>query len=194
MIVFENGQLSQSLKEMMLDEDSLVITPARDQAIYLFVRNYAPDFSEQKIIVNFLSPGASVNIFGLYQLDQQQKLNIQTTMNHIAPHCKSEQTWRGVLSDHAKIDFEGLIDVKAGAEKAVAHLSNKNLLLSSRAEVNTKPFLIINAEDVQCTHGATVGFLDKDALFYLRSRGVAEEAARAMLIDAFTRCPWEEVV
>ena len=85
----------------------------------------------------------------------------------------------------SKVDFEGLIDVAQNAQKTVAQLSNKNLLLSDTAEISTKPFLEIKANDIRCTHGATVGFLDKNALFYLCSRGILENAARDMLIQAF---------
>ena len=124
-------------------------------------------------------------IYGLYQMQDKQSLKIHTTMNHIVPHCTSRQVWKGILADGAKADFEGKIVVAKDAQKTSAHLSNKNLLLSNTAEVSTKPFLEIYADDVQCSHGATVGCLDPNALFYLQSRGIPESEARALLIEAF---------
>src|SRR3990167_4817482 len=187
-ITLHNNTLSHTTHEIVLQNDTLTITPDRDSRITLYITNHFPDFHAQNIIVNFLSSGAEVNIFGLYEMQAQQQLKLKTFMNHHVPHCKSTQTWRGVLSDQAKVDFEGLIDVKPKAQKTIAHLSNKNLLLSDTAEVMTKPFLEINTDDVQCTHGATVGFLDQAALFYLRSRGVVESEAKQMLIEAFIAC------
>lgn len=137
--------------------------------------------------VDFHEPHASVEIRGLYQLTGQQFVEIESTMNHIVSNCESAQMWKGVLKEGSKAKFYGKIIVHAHAQKSIAHLKNKNLLLSKTAEVNTKPTLEIYADDVQCSHGATVGFLDEQALFYLRSRGIDENAAREMLVEAFAR-------
>ncbi|OGT43391.1 MAG: hypothetical protein A3F13_04295 [Gammaproteobacteria bacterium RIFCSPHIGHO2_12_FULL_40_19] len=137
------------------------------------------------IEVNFHHPRAALTILGLYQLHDRHSVEIQTTIHHWVPHCTSKQIWKGVLHDASKAAFEGRIIVHPKAQKTSAHLSNKNLLLSKMAEVNTKPILEIEADDVQCTHGATVGCLDQNALFYLRSRGISVDDARQLLIDAF---------
>lgn len=135
--------------------------------------------------VNFHEPHAHLDIFGLYQLNEKQKMTINTQVNHFAPQCKSQQTWRGILQGESQAAFTGKIIVHPKAQKTTAHLSNKNLLLSSLADVITKPELEIYADDVQCSHGATVGCLDKNALFYLRARGIDEFVAREMLVEAF---------
>lgn len=151
----------------------------------LFIFDNEVCAKKYKIDVNFKQLNAGVNIRGLYQLNEKQSISVQTTMNHLVPHCESNQVWRGVLSDAAKAEFDGKIIVHPDAQKTIANLSNKNLLLSKKAEVNTKPTLEIYADDVRCMHGATVGFLDHQALFYLRSRGIEKSEARQMLVDAF---------
>lgn len=140
---------------------------------------------QYRIDVLFQSPHAHCRIVGLYHLSSHNTVEIKTYMQHRVPHCTSEQVWRGVLDGHAKAVFEGNIVVHPHAQKTDAQLSNKNLLLSKTAEINTKPILEIEADDVKCTHGATVGCLDEQALFYLRTRGIAETEARQLLIDAF---------
>ncbi|MDP1574890.1 MAG: SufD family Fe-S cluster assembly protein [Coxiellaceae bacterium] len=185
-VFLKNGELTANFSEAIsLSDQTLTITPARDNTITVYVINQSPLFSEQTIIVNFLEPGAEVVIYGLYQMQEKQSLKIHTTMNHAVPHCTSRQVWKGILADAAKADFEGRIIVAKDAQKTSAHLSNKNLLLSNAAEITTKPFLEIYADDVQCSHGATVGCLDVNALFYLQSRGIPESEARALLIQAF---------
>lgn len=139
------------------------------------------------IDVHFKHSHATVTLLGLYQLHDQNSIEINTTINHGVPHCSSKQIWKGVLHDSSKAVFKGKIVVHPFAQKTSAHLSNKNLLLSKTAEVITKPILEIEADDVQCTHGATVGCLDQNALFYLRSRGIFENDARQLLVDAFAR-------
>lgn len=151
----------------------------------LFVFDNAACAKKYKIDVDFKQSHAAVDIRGLYQLNEKQSVDIQATMNHFVPHCESKQIWKGVLRDSAKAKFDGKIIVHPDAQKTIANLSNKNLLLSKTAEVNTKPTLEIFADDVRCTHGATVGFLDSQALFYLRSRGIEKNEAHQMLVDAF---------
>jgi Fe-S cluster assembly protein SufD len=181
-----NGKLQAfASEEVRWCDHTLTITPLRDSKITLYITNESPDFTEQNIIVNFFESGSSVDIFGLYHMQGAQSLQIKTVMNHAVPHCESRQLWKGILADQSKVDFEGKIIVAKDAQKTSAHLTNKNLLLSDTAEVKTKPFLEIYADDVQCSHGATVGCLDQNAIFYLRSRGVPEAEARTLLIEAF---------
>ena len=101
------------------------------------------------------------------------------------PHCASHELYKGILNDEARGVFNGKIIVAIDAQKTDAKQTNKALLLSEDAQINTKPELEIFADDVKCTHGATVGQLDEDALFYLRSRGLELDQARSMLIHAF---------
>src|SRR3990167_11016648 len=160
----------------------LTIEPEKKSVTQLYVTVSENKFT---IEVNFFEENATVQIFGLYQLNDKQRVEIKTQMNHFTSHCLSEKIWRGVLYDQSRAVFEGKIVVYSGAQKTDARLSNKNLLLSALAEVNTKPELEIYADDVKCSHGATVGCLDENALFYLRARGVCEQEAREMLIEAF---------
>ncbi len=168
------------------DEIHVQVSPIENSSTQLlFVFDDSSCAKKYKIDVDFTRLNATVDIRGLYQLNEKQTVDIQTTMNHLVSHCESKQIWKGVLRDSAKAKFDGKIIVHPDAQKTVANLSNKNLLLSKTAEVNTKPTLEIYADDVRCTHGATVGFLDNQALFYLRSRGIEEREAHQMLVDAF---------
>jgi len=106
-------------------------------------------------------------------------------VEHAKPHCTSHELFKGVLDGAARSIFNGLIHVRHGAQKTDAKQSNRNLLLSKDAVANSNPQLEIFADDVKCTHGSTVGQLDDDAIFYLRSRGIGAEAARSLLTYAF---------
>jgi Fe-S cluster assembly protein SufD len=129
--------------------------------------------------------GATCSLDGLYLTGAEQHVDNQTTIDHAAPHCGSRELYKGVLRDRSRAVFNGRIIVRPGAQKTDAKQANRNLLLSDGALAQTRPQLEIYADDVKCTHGATIGRLDADAIFYLRSRGIAEEAARALLIRAF---------
>lgn len=136
--------------------------------------------------VNLAGAGAQADLSGLYYGAGEQTLDQQITVVHAAKDCTSRQLYRGVLDDHSTGVFNGGIDVRPGADGTDAQQSNDNLLLSNRAEANTQPRLEILADDVACTHGATVGQLDDSALYYLRTRGISAADARRLLINAFT--------
>jgi Fe-S cluster assembly protein SufD len=129
--------------------------------------------------------GALVELAGLYFGRGKQVLDQQVTVVHMAPDCTSRQSFRGILDDESTGVFNGGIDVRPGADGTDAEQSNDNLLLSDRAEANTQPRLEILADQVACKHGATVGQLDGDALYYLRTRGIPETEARRLLIRGF---------
>ena len=114
-------------------------------------------------------------------------MDYHTRIDHAEPECTSDQDYRGILSGRARGVFNGQVHVHPHAQKSDATQSNKNLLLSRDAEVDTKPQLEIYANDVKCAHGATVGQLDERMVFYLRSRGIDEQAARALLTYGFAR-------
>jgi len=122
---------------------------------------------------------------GLYLTQGAQHIDNHTFIDHAKPHCASREFYKGVLSGRSHGVFNGKILVRKDAQKTDAKQTNKNLLLSEEALVDTKPQLEIYADDVRCTHGATIGQLDEDALFYLQSRGVGHEDARSLLIHAF---------
>ncbi len=129
--------------------------------------------------------GAECTLNGLYVATGHRLVDTHTTIDHAQPNCPSHEVYKGILSGQARAVFNGKIIVRPQAQKTNAKQTNKALLLSDDAQVNTKPQLEIFADDVKCTHGAAIGQLDEDALFYLRARGVAEADARHMLIEAF---------
>jgi len=129
--------------------------------------------------------GAECTLNGLYLGTDSQLIDNHTTIDHAKPHCPSHELYKGILSGKSKGVFNGKIKVRKDAQKTDAKQTNKNLVLSDEASIDTKPQLEIFANDVKCTHGATIGQLDEDAIFYLRSRGVSLEKARDILIYAF---------
>ncbi len=129
--------------------------------------------------------GAECTLNGLYVVGGDSLVDNHTLIDHAQPHCPSHEVYKGILSGRAKAVFNGKIVVRQDAQKTNAKQTNKALLLSDDAQVNTKPQLEIFADDVKCTHGAAIGQLDDDALFYLRARGIHETDARALLIHAF---------
>ena len=129
--------------------------------------------------------GADCTLNGFYLIKGRQFLDNHLTVEHARPGCKSRQLYKGILEDRSRAVFNGRIHVHPDAQQTDAEQTNRNLLLSEKAMVNSNPQLEIFADDVKCTHGSATGQLDEDALFYLRSRGIAEEAARSLLIYAF---------
>ena len=129
--------------------------------------------------------GAESNALGLFLLDKKQHMDTYTLIEHDTPHCTSNQHYKGVLDDHSTGAFNGKIHVHPDAQKTQAFQANNNILLSDTAKMNAKPQLEIYADDVRCSHGATVGQLDEDAMFYLQSRGIPRNESRLMLMYAF---------
>ena len=131
--------------------------------------------------------GVDAILNGLYLTSGRQHVDHHMYVEHRKPHCDSHELYKGILEGRSRAVFNGLIHVWPGAQKTDAKQTNRNLLLSSEALVNTNPQLRIFADDVKCTHGSTVGQLDEEAVFYLRSRGIGEEAAKSLLTYAFAR-------
>ena len=129
--------------------------------------------------------GGECTLNGLYLGDAQRLVDNHTTIDHAKAHCGSREIYKGILADRARGVFNGKIIVRADAQKTDAKQTNRALLLSHDAQINTKPQLEILANDVKCTHGAAVGQLDEEAVFYLRSRGIGRAEARHLLIHAF---------
>jgi len=125
------------------------------------------------------------HMYGLYFLRGNTHVDNHTIVDNAKPHLLSNELYKGVVDDNATAIFNGKIFVQPHAQKINAFQSNKNILLSNDATVNTKPQLEIYADDVKCSHGCTVGQLDEEGLFYLRSRGISEKAAKSLLVHAF---------
>lgn len=134
-----------------------------------------------------LAEGAEGALNGLYLVTGKQHVDNHTAIDHAEPHAASRELYKGILDGRSSAVFNGKVIVRKDAQKTDAKQTNRNLLLSEEAVINTKPELQIYADDVRCTHGATIGQLEENALFYLRSRGIGEKQARQILIHAFAQ-------
>ena len=141
--------------------------------------------SRNNLRMRLAQPGIECVLNGLYMLRGQQLADHHMIVEHAAPHCDSHEYFNGILDDQSRGVFHGRILVQPGAQKTDAKQTNKNLLLSDDATANTKPQLEIYADDVKCTHGATIGEMDDDAIFYLRARGLDTPTARRMLLHGY---------
>lgn len=135
--------------------------------------------------LNHRGPGAELDLQGVYLPRNNQLVDYHTNICHWVPHCTSNEVFRGIVGDSAQAIFNGRIYIHPDAQKTLAELSNKNLLTSNKAEVNTKPELEIYADDVKCAHGATVSQLNRNARYYLQSRGLSRSEAEVMLSFGF---------
>ena len=138
-------------------------------------------------VVHSAGEGAHCGLYGAFLASGHQEANIVTTVDHSAERGETREIFKGVAAGRAHGAFQGRITVRPGAQKVDAHMLSRNLLLGARAAIDTKPELEIFADDVKCSHGAAVGDLDEEALFYLLARGIPREEARQMLIEAFIR-------
>jgi len=145
------------------------------------------------LVVNLNEEGAEVRLHGLYVADGRQHVDNHTQVFHNRPGTTSHECYKGILNGHARAVFRGHILVQPDAQQTDAVQNNHNLLLSPNAEVDTMPQLEIYADDVKCAHGASVGQLEEDAIFYLRSRGVGEMEAKQMLTRGFAAEVLEEL-
>lgn len=137
------------------------------------------------IVVRHCGSGAHLQLNGVYLPKGKEHVDYHTTLEHEVPHGTSNEVFRGIIGDDAKAVFNGRIHIHKDAQKTLAELSNKNLLTSHRAEINTKPELEIYADDVKCAHGATVAQLDKGSMFYFQSRGISRQEAEVMMSFGF---------
>src|SRR6476620_10748390 len=133
------------------------------------------------------------HLYGLYFIGGDTHVDNHTLVDNVTPHSFSNEFYKGIIDDNATGIFNGKIMVQPLAQKTNAYQSNKNILLSDSASVNTKPQLEIFADDVKCSHGCTVGQLDEEGMFYLRSRGIREEKARSLLVHAFAMDVMEHI-
>ena len=139
----------------------------------------------REIDVNITDSGAHCDLFGLMMPRGKQLMDTHTRLTHGAAHTTSDERYQIIADDAGRGIFKGRILVAQDAQKIAAYQNSRNLLLSPQAEINTKPELEIYADDVKCSHGATIGQLDPEALYYLKSRGIGEATARQMLIGGF---------
>jgi Fe-S cluster assembly protein SufD len=161
------------------------VRQARDSHYVSFSFGSGGSLSRSNIYTVLGGEGCGATLNGLYMLDGDQHMDHQTRIEHAEPNCYSREVYKGVLDGTSHGVFNGKVFVRPVAQKTDGKQTNNTLLLSDRAQVDTKPQLEIFADDVKCTHGATVGRLDQTALFYMKSRGVGPELARQLLTYAF---------
>src|SRR5215213_7885482 len=152
--------------------------------------NLGAQLSRHDISVVMDHEGAETSVDGLYMVDSDQHTDTHSVIDHKQPHCNSHQLYKGILDGNARAVFNGKVFVREGAQKTDAMQTNKNLLLSDKARIDTKPQLEIYADDVKCAHGAAVGQIDPEELFYLETRGIGPELGRSLLTYGFA----EEVI
>ncbi len=150
-----------------------------------FVLGFGGKLKRIDFKVNHLGSGAHCEMAGVYLPKNKQHIDYHTCIDHQVPHCTSNEVFRGIMADESKAVFNGRIHIYPDAQKTYAEMSNKNLLLSHKAEINTKPELEIYADDVRCAHGATVSQIEEKALYYMQSRGISKKEAEVMLSFGF---------
>ncbi len=188
--VDENASLELYKMQNLNDETALLnntfIRQEKDSSSKVNVITLNGGKIRNEINVDLQGEGAVTNLNGVYLMDKSQQIDNQVYINHLAPHCDSKTIFKGVLDDQATGIFNGYIFVERDAQKTNAFQQNNNILMTSDARVDTMPFLEIYADDVKCSHGATVGQLDEKARFYMMQRGISSEDARLLLMNAFT--------
>jgi Fe-S cluster assembly protein SufD len=165
----------------------------RDASYHSFALTAGGGLVRREIEVSLQQPGATAQVDGAYLVDGERHSDTTILIDHQAAHCASRQTQKGVIDNDGRAVFQGKILVRPNAQKTDGYQLSQTLLLSPQAEIDVKPELEIHADDVKCSHGATVGRLDADALFFLRARGIPEAEARALLIQGFIGGALDEI-
>jgi Fe-S cluster assembly protein SufD len=188
-VLEKNAKLSIYKKQTLNNQSFLInfilVEQAENSSFYSFTLDQGAALSRTDFSVHLNGHDAEVNLQGVYLTSQQQVADHHSVIYHHAPHCQSKQHYRGIVNDQSKAIFNGKIVIEKDAQKSSTQQLNKNILLSNQAEVDTKPELEIYADDVKASHGATIGQLDMQALFYLQARGISLDEAKALLIEGF---------
>ena len=172
---------------------SVLATLGRDSRYEQFILTTGSRQARSEVLARMTGPGAELILSGGYLGRDEQHLDTTTRIEHAAPDCSSREVYKGVLDGKARGVFQGKILVDQIAQRTDGHQMTRALLLSDKAEADAKPELEIYADDVRCSHGATVGEIDHEQLFYLRSRGIALNTARRLLVEAFVADALEDI-
>ncbi|MBR4299171.1 MAG: SufD family Fe-S cluster assembly protein [Bacteroidales bacterium] len=172
-IIVSEGQLSRTIE---------VQSGQRTDMVLLVFPGVSCDV---KLDVHLLGEGAEANLYGAYVCGGNERVRMAVDMFHKVPHCNSRQLFKGIAGGDSRVDFYGKIIVAPDAQRTEAYQENHNLLLSDGAKVDTKPQLEIYADDVKCSHGATIGRLNEEEQFYMRSRGISLEDAKVLQMISF---------
>ena len=188
--VGENASLDLYKLQNINDQTSLLnntfIRQERNSRTKVSVLSLNGGKIRNELHVDLAGEGAEADLNGIYLMDKKQHVDNQVTVKHSVPNCYSSELFKGVLDNEATGVFNGYIYVARDAQKTNAFQRNNNILMTPQATIDTMPFLEIYADDVKCSHGATVGQLDEEALFYLMQRGINRDDARLLLMYAFT--------
>ena len=189
-IILGQGAILQHVKVQQDSPHSLHIASShviqeRDSSYTSLAMTLGSELSREHLRVTLDGIGGDCTLNGVYLIGENQHADHHTTIDHAKPHGTSRELYKGILNGKSRAVFNGKIIVRKDAQKTDAEQMNRNLLLSEAARINTTPQLEILADDVKCKHGATIGHLDPDALFYLRSRGISDQSARTILMKAF---------
>jgi Fe-S cluster assembly protein SufD len=163
----------------------LFVTQQRDSRFETFAFDQGGQLVRNNVEIELEEPNTYTSLQAGYLATGHQSMDHQTRINHKVPHCESHELYKGIIDDQATGAFNGKVLVHKDAQKTNAFQQNDTLVLSKNALMNSKPQLEIFADDVKCSHGATIGQLDEKAMFYLKSRGLREESAKHMLKKAF---------
>ncbi len=161
------------------------IVVERDAKVDVVIAVMAGESCDWKIDVELVGEGAEANLYGAYVCGSDERVKMAVDMHHKVPHCNSRQLFKGIAGGTSRVDFYGKIIVAQDAQRTEAYQENHNLLLSDKAKVDTKPQLEIYADDVKCSHGATIGRLNEEEQFYMRSRGISLEDAKVLQMISF---------
>lgn len=161
------------------------ITMQRDAQLRMCTVTLGGQHVRNNVEVRMQGEGCSLDANGLYLIDRDQQCDNYIFVEHAKPHCHSSELYKGIMDDSARARFNGHVLVQDGAVKTEAYMTNRNILLTDKAHVDTRPFLEIYNDDVKCSHGSTIGQLDEQAKFYLMTRGISERTAITMLSYAF---------
>jgi len=176
------GMSSPQSSTTTIPQNIVVEKDARVDVVVLVFPGVSADV---KLDVHLVGEGAEANVYGAYVCGGEEKVKIAVDMYHDVPHCNSRQLFKGIAGGVSKVDFYGKIIVAQDAQRTEAYQENHNILLTDGAKVDTKPQLEIYADDVKCSHGATIGRLNEEEQFYMRSRGISLEDAKVLQMISF---------
>ena len=186
----ENAKLDlyklQNLNDNTTIVNSTSVRQKKNSEIKTNVITFNGGTIRNEFVIDLQGEGANADVSGIYLMDKKQHIDNQLLIKHSAPNCTSNQMFKGVLDDTASGVFKGAVYVARDAQHTAAFQKNANILMTSEASIDTMPFLEIYADDVKCSHGATVGQLDSEAMFYLMQRGISKSDAKLLLMYAFT--------
>ena len=180
-IFVQDGQLTRSVE---------VQSGEKAEMILLVLPGVSCDI---RLDVKLAGEGSEANVYGAYVCGGEEKVKIAVDMHHDLPHCNSRQLFKGIAGGTSKVDFYGKIIVAKDAQRTEAYQENHNILLTDGAKVDTKPQLEIYADDVKCSHGATIGRLNEEEQFYMRSRGITLEDAKVLQMISFIAPVFENI-